>query len=350
MNSIPSISVLIPVYNVARYLPACIESLVAQTKKDIELIFVDDTSTDGSLSILRTYEKKYPKLIKVIALTEKQNLGGARNAAFQEAQAEYIGFCDSDDIAHPRLFEKLYKKAKETDADWTVAQYASFPQDCLAKDIKQLDLKPWIKWSDKLLQWDNKPLTKEGITDVIALEKGGLPVSLLKKSLIETHNLKWPQFRYEDNYFVSLYSAYVQRIAFVPEILYYYRQRNDSTIHLKNAFYQIEDRIRIEHLLLQEVKKRNIFDTYYAAWEFQYIYRYASITTSIALTLFDRIPYKSIRGICIDLNKNFPNWEKNKYWTNTRSLMERITVWLTITTPRIANTLIKLKHLMQKKK
>ena len=341
-SKIPLISVLIPVYNVEKYLRSCIDSLINQTLDNIEFIFVDDLSTDNSLAILREYETKYPEIIKVISLNKKGYLGGARNEALNVARAEYIGFCDSDDIAHPQLFEKLYKRAKETDADWTVAQYAAIPQDSPIDSINLKLLKPWVNWNKYILRWDGRDLDIEGKSDVIAFEKGGLPVSLLKKEIIISNDLSWPSFKYEDNYFMSLYSVYVKRIAFVPEILYFYRQRADSTMHKRNERYHIDDRVEVERALLDEVIKRDCFEPFVEAWEFIYIYRYAVNTALIAIDLFDSVPVGLIADLYNDLKGKFPKWRQNKYWKVTKSYKERIIYNLLLSFPKATARFLKL--------
>ena len=102
----PLISVIIPVYNVSLYLDQCIESLVNQSLSDIELIFIDDKSTDNSLEILHEWAQKDER-IKVIALSDKKFLGGARNVGIRMANADYLGFVDSDDFVSSDMYESL---------------------------------------------------------------------------------------------------------------------------------------------------------------------------------------------------------------------------------------------------
>lgn len=111
----PKVSVIIPVYNVEKYLERCIKSLQNQTLKDIEIILVDDSSTDASLEICHSLAKE-DKRIKVIH-KENQGAGLARNTALKEATGKYIGFLDSDDFIEPDMFKTLYEKAEEYGSD-----------------------------------------------------------------------------------------------------------------------------------------------------------------------------------------------------------------------------------------
>ena len=105
----PKVSIIVPVYNAEKYLERCVSSLTKQTLKDIEIILVDDSSTDSSLEICKQMAEKDSR-IKVI---HKMNEGAglARNAALSIANGEYIGFVDSDDFVELNMFEILYNKA-----------------------------------------------------------------------------------------------------------------------------------------------------------------------------------------------------------------------------------------------
>lgn len=112
------VSVIVPVYNVAPYLAQCLDSLVGQSLSDIEIICVDDKSTDESLEILHQYRDKYPQ-ITVIELDKNSGVSTARNTGMNAACGEYLGFVDSDDYVDLDFYEKLYNTARATGADIT---------------------------------------------------------------------------------------------------------------------------------------------------------------------------------------------------------------------------------------
>ena len=114
----PALSIIVPVYNTELFLARCMDSLLGQTIKDIEIICIDDKSTDGSLRILREYEKKDNR-IKVITQEKNSGVSIARNTGLAVAAGEYIGFVDSDDFVDFDFYEKLYDQAASTDADIT---------------------------------------------------------------------------------------------------------------------------------------------------------------------------------------------------------------------------------------
>ena len=150
--------------------------------------------------------------------------------------------------------------------------------------------------------------------DILCYQIGGLVCGLWKKDVWKANNIKFPvRLRYEDNYFGSLTDCYLTKIAFVPEVLYFYRQNPTSTVHTKNAAYQL-DRIQIEHGLLEEVKRRNLFERYYPAWEYIYTFRYAFNTCWILTNTYSHPPIDIMRDILKDLHRNFPEWRKNPYY------------------------------------
>ena len=110
------VSVIVPVYNCEAYLPACIASLRAQTLEDIELIFVDDASSDGSLALLRAAQVEDAR-VRVIAFAENRGVSAARNAGLDAAAGAFVGFCDADDWVEPQMFARLLAAAQAADAD-----------------------------------------------------------------------------------------------------------------------------------------------------------------------------------------------------------------------------------------
>lgn len=122
------ISIVIPVYNVEKYLRTCLDSVVNQTFKDIEIVIVNDGSKDGSLDILKEYESRYPKLITVYS-TENRGVSHARNYGIARSHGEYLLFVDSDDYIEPDMCEKLYEKASKDNNDIVICKYYDIYQN-----------------------------------------------------------------------------------------------------------------------------------------------------------------------------------------------------------------------------
>lgn len=120
----PAVSILVPICNVQRYLRECIESLVNQTLREIEIILINDGSTDDSLSIVREFERRDPRIVVI----DKPNsgYGDSMNQGLDRATGEYVGIVESDDFAAPSMFEKLYGAAKEHDADVVKSNFYAY--------------------------------------------------------------------------------------------------------------------------------------------------------------------------------------------------------------------------------
>jgi glycosyltransferase involved in cell wall biosynthesis len=145
----PKVSVVIPVYNTAPYLRRCLDSVCNQTLWDIEIICIDDASTDNSLEILREYEHKDFR-VKLIDFPDNKGTGTARNAGIDTARGEYIGFVDSDDEVEIDFYGKLYQKADITDADIIKGELRCIDYNGTERKILRNDK---VR-EDKLFFWD----------------------------------------------------------------------------------------------------------------------------------------------------------------------------------------------------
>lgn len=160
----PKVSVIIPVYGVKKYIERCARSLFEQTLDDIEYIFVDDSTPDNSISILRKVLSEYPnreKQVKILRHEKNKGLAQARQTGLKIASGEYIAHCDSDDWVDVHMYEEMYNKAIEEDADVVVCDYVVTNDTsviktinaCHAKSAKQLienclfQRDPWSLWN-----------------------------------------------------------------------------------------------------------------------------------------------------------------------------------------------------------
>lgn len=160
----PKVSVIIPVYGVKKYIERCARSLFEQTLDDIEYVFVDDSTPDNSISILRKVLSEYPnreKQVKILRHEKNKGLAQARQTGLKIASGEYIAHCDSDDWVDVHMYEEMYNKAIEEDADIVVCDYVVTNDTsviktinaCHAKSAKQLienclfQRDPWSLWN-----------------------------------------------------------------------------------------------------------------------------------------------------------------------------------------------------------
>lgn len=321
---VPKVSVVIPVYNVERYIQKCIDTLVAQTLREIELIFVDDCSPDSSVEIIEKNRKQYPEKIKIIRLEKNLRQGGARNVGIRVAKADFIGFVDSDDYVSNDMFEKLYKVAasKNCDAVYSKARYVygNAPQKEPYRCVYQ--------WDDCVIKLDNKILSDNDRMNLMCFPVGGVWSALYRKDIVLKNDVFFPEhLKYEDNYWCSLIKAYFNKVCFVEDVLYYYRQNNDSTTHCRNEIFQL-DRLKTEMMLIDAAVERNIFKRYYDAFEYMFAIRYCVNTIFIIASHFDSPDFGVMNKIRETLDEKFPYWYKNSYLRTAGSLNTKIKVMI----------------------
>lgn len=178
------ISVCVPIYNAEKYISECLDSLVKQTLKEIEIVCVDDGSTDDSPNILDRYAEKY-KNVKVIH-KENGGLGSARDAGVENAMGEYIGFMDADDVVDSKMYEKLYNLAVNNNAEIAFCNLDLFPknvktnkriwynpyEDELTGEFLYRNTQPWNKiFSRKLFERVNYKFGKNDSLCILLMLK-----------------------------------------------------------------------------------------------------------------------------------------------------------------------------------
>ena len=213
----PDISVIIPTYNVEKYIEECIDSLLAQTWHNFEILCVDDGSTDHTLELLRKYEQQDAR-VRVIAMEHCGRAGVMRNEGIRLAQGEYCLFLDSDDFFEAEMLEHSLNKAQEDDADI-----------CMFDARMYYEATRTYKKSKVILKKEYMPETVpfEGRTFPYIFNIGtGCPwTKLIRKSLIDENHVEFMALqRFNDVYFVFLTLALAKRITILPEVLVNYRQ------------------------------------------------------------------------------------------------------------------------------
>lgn len=237
------VSVIVPVYNSKRYVRTCLDSLLAQTLKEIEIIVVDDGSTDGSSDVLDEYAGSHSN-IKVIHQSN-QGQGLARNAGVSVAKGKYIGFVDSDDYVDCSMYEKLYSLITGADADVAVCKANSVDMNGVVG--KPLDI--WNKYGHAVLD-------RETFLENDFLNNGCSPVlwdKLIKGDIVKSHpstDLR----RGQD--FIALidYMSEVRRIAFMSDKLYYYRHHPNSVMATPESEEVILTDFRTEKVAVSKIK------------------------------------------------------------------------------------------------
>lgn len=209
----PKISIIIPIYNVEKYLNECIESVINQTFEDIEILCVNDGSKDKSLSIIEEYAQKDNRVVVI----DKENGGyaSAINKGLELAQGEFIGIVESDDYCAPQMYEKLFDKISGTDADYVIGDYYFLSE----RKVKI------SAYSAGLIADENGYFNLE--TNPRLLDKSAYPwKALYRKSFLDENNIRMLQDgkgAYEDQPWNMTCLVKAKKIMSVAEPLYYYR-------------------------------------------------------------------------------------------------------------------------------
>ena len=221
------LSIIIPVYNVERYLEECLDSVSNQTLEDIEIICIDDGSTDNSPNILKEYSKKDER-IKIVT---KENGGqaSARNLGIKEAQGEYIAFVDSDDFIEETMFEKLYTKSKDNNLDIAMCKIALYDNQ-----TEGINKNAWYYMLGVFGDFE-KDVFNHKDTKGFTCEISVTPYNkIYRSSLLKDNDIFFPEgLIFEDEKF--FYDVYLRakRVSIVDEFLYYYRvNRKGSTVDI----------------------------------------------------------------------------------------------------------------------
>ncbi len=245
MNNI-KVSLVVPIYNSEEYVARCLDSLLKQTLKEIEIICVNDGSTDSSHEILMTYANKYPN-IKIFT-KENGGCGSARNMGIDNSSGEYVEFVDSDDELKIDAVEKMYKSAKKNNSDLVV---------CGMQRIDDV--------TDKLITSDMTKVKKEFVTldnesifNLLFINPG--PCNKMHRREI-FKDARFPKIPVVDDLMLTLkYIPNIKVISFVKEPLYIYKVRRESGVNtvaystyekMKEMFVEIKNK----YLSLQLDKK-----------------------------------------------------------------------------------------------
>lgn len=243
------VSIIIPVYNVEKYLRKCLDSAIHQTWQNIEVIVVDDASPDNCREIIEQYEEKFPELIKAVYLEHNLCLGGARNKGFEIATGDYVTYLDSDDLIDETMCEKLVKEAQKTDAD---VVYCDAYRNFEGKN-KQL----WVSYQF-IEEMGEMTQAKHRLQ---LLNYGYAWGKLIRTELLRKNNIVFPEHKkYEDVAFIPLVISYARTTAYVKEPLYYYTVREQSIMTTRNIEHH-KDIVYTGDLVCEEMKKRG-FDEY----------------------------------------------------------------------------------------
>lgn len=226
------VSVIMPVYNACRYIRPAMESIMAQTLSEIEIICIDDGSTDTSLDMIKIFQENDDR-IRIIT-EANAGPGIARNNGLKRARGEYVAFLDADDFYEPDMLEILYNTAKEKDLDIAISKYDVF-------DNKKANFRESVEGENAKIYSGGVVTSKNEHPDYILESTSGSAWNkLFKKSFILEHGITFlPEIMlFEDMYFTVSALAFAERVAKVDEILVHHRTyRQQSRVRTFRKYY-----------------------------------------------------------------------------------------------------------------
>lgn len=302
------ISIIIPCYNVASYIDRCITSIRNQTLdlSFLQIICVDDASTDDTWQHLQKWEALCPDLITIIHCDTNGRQGTARNVGMQYCNTPWVSFIDADDWIEPDYFEKMYAIALQCQCDIVCCDQIRDPSLTLT-------------YSDNRSNGQESGLivinTLSERKAFIAGESMAYSVwgKLLRTSLLTDNQIFFPEnIAYEDYLWGSLLYFYVKTVYILEECLYHYFVNPDSTVLAKNTDYHI-DILTISIMAWNEWKKRNLFKEYKEELELLFFHSCYLIFMKMIVMRYDT-PSFSLFQLCRELVTEYlPDFRINPY-------------------------------------
>ena len=249
------VSIIIPTYNVEMYLVECMESVIHQTLKDIEIICINDGSTDGSLEILKSYAQKDDRIV----LVDKENggYGIAMNIGLEKATGEYIGIVEPDDFVKLDMYESLYQIAKDNDLDFVKADFYRF------KRTDEDDMNMVYNHLSKNPEDYNKVFNPSEDTEAIRYIMNTWS-GIYKKEFIEKHHIRHnetPGASFQDNGFWFQTFVYAKRGMIIDTPYYMNRRDNpNSSVHNKEKVYCMN--VEYDHIRELLVRDKEVWERF----------------------------------------------------------------------------------------
>lgn len=292
----PKVSVIIPVYNAHDYLERCLDSVINQTLKEIEIICVDDCSKDNSLEILNRYSSLDSR-IKVIPHTINQGESVARNTGIDSTNGEYIAFLDNDDEVDLNFYEKLYAKAIENSAEIVVGNVEEIDYYGKRSYIKNL----------------NKKIKENSLFFVSHWWR-----AIYKRDFINTNNIRLP-IGYPlggDLLFLNQAVLNVQKISTVDDVYYHYYRREDSGDSKVWTQQKFDSAMNIYRKILDNLNNSKIYEINMDGYMHSY-FTYATGPLYAAMHVVD----EKTKRICVEtLFDMYKNCKNTKYYNKMLDL------------------------------
>ncbi|MDD5020571.1 MAG: glycosyltransferase family 2 protein [Endomicrobiaceae bacterium] len=247
----PKVSIIIPVYNVDPYLRQCLGSIISQTFENIEIIIINDCSTDNSYQIIQEYQEKDKRII-TINLEKNTGLGNTRNTGLKHSTGKYIVFIDSDDWVEKNYIETLCNSIEKNNCDFVIATHYTY--DNSTKKLKSFKQKEFFYKNEvDSIAKKQKLITLRMIWSVWN--------KIYKRDFLTANNISFKTNRMEDNLFIYNVILKASKIILIKNAIYYYRINRKNSI-MDNRTDRIYDCIEIAAMIKKLLVSNNVFEIY----------------------------------------------------------------------------------------
>lgn len=286
------ISIIVPIYNVEPYLKRCVDSLVKQKYKNIEILLIDDCSTDGSAAIAKKYEKEYSKICRFIQREKNGGLSAARNTGIEASTGEWIVFVDSDDWVTSDYVSALYEVALEDKSDIVMSSIYYYYSNGNCREIS-----PFADLT-----------TESGQKEKVALCRPYAVTRLFRKKFLLDAGLEFPTnvWRAAEQGLIIPLLTRTSKISILNKPMYYYYQRMDSNSNKNHKNVDIS---------FYPKSCKNVENNSMPGYEQELEYRAISDLMYGLIMIMIRSG-KGKSEICREIDcfkKNYPDWDKNIY-------------------------------------
>lgn len=294
------VSVIVPAYNEEKHIKSCLDSIIANDLKEIEIIVINDGSTDSTKEILEEYKNKYD-IIKVIE-KENEGQGSARNIGIDLAKGEFLTFVDADDEIHNNMLSKMYEKLQKEQADICVCDYFEINKD--------------NKLVKKAIPQKTEDIKKDYIVSI-----AGPCNKLIRAEILKKNSLYFPKTGiYEDIAMVPLIATYTNKIVYLEEPLYYYYIRQGSTMRQTKFNEKLLSIYNVLDILEKGFKQTGALEQYKEELEFIYIKHLLYAGNGRFLEYKEG--KQEVKKIANIIKLKYPNWRKNKYYKKQSKLFK----------------------------
>lgn len=309
------VSIVVPVYNVAQYLSKCLDSLISQTLEEIEVIVVNDGSSDNSQFIIDDYVTRYPSKIHSF-IKENSGLSDTRNYGIHHSRGEYIGFVDSDDYVDPNYCKKMYDEAVQSDAQIVVCGIAHLYLKRIINTLYPTELfNKSVQNSPRILEYANS----------FAWNK------LFLRSFWMRNGFLFPKGQwFEDSALIYNVMLLANRVSCVNSPLYYYRHDRDDSI-TTTVDTRIFDVLKSCSSIVHFYKDHNAFEgQLYEEVEFVCLRHATARYRTLIYSANRQIAFDYVHSMVAFFEEYFPEWKKSRYLNPSKEASARTRLYMMI--------------------